>query len=208
MQRLILTTIFILHLGHIGAQWNDRYWITGYNSSNSGNGDFGSTYFDFFEEPVKIIYTPAQSLDMKECSMIGIENDGTILFYSNCMSIRAADHSMIDDGDTIAWSAYWTAWQYPNGETIGFPIPQGGLALPLSPTEYGLFYSIADIDIKGTSVDRVGQILFTRILKEPHQEISIEEKDILVLSDTLAYGKIVGCRHANGRDWWVLIPEN
>ncbi len=27
------------------------------------------------------------------------------------------------------------------------------------------------------------------------------------LQDTLCYGKLTACKHANGRDWWILIPK-
>jgi PKD repeat protein len=32
-------------------------------------------------------------------------------------------------------------------------------------------------------------------------------KNQLVLSDSFDYGKMTACRHANGRDWWILIPR-
>ena len=30
---------------------------------------------------------------------------------------------------------------------------------------------------------------------------------MVLLNDTLELGKITACRHANGRDWWIIQPE-
>ena len=32
-------------------------------------------------------------------------------------------------------------------------------------------------------------------------------KNVSIINDTLAYGRIVASRHANGRDWWIIVPQ-
>jgi PKD domain-containing protein/type IX secretion system substrate protein len=34
------------------------------------------------------------------------------------------------------------------------------------------------------------------------------EKDKLLIEDTLAFGKLTACKHANGRDWWILVRKD
>ena len=36
---------------------------------------------------------------------------------------------------------------------------------------------------------------------------SVVEKNILLISDTLANAGITATKHANGQDWWVVVPE-
>ena len=36
----------------------------------------------------------------------------------------------------------------------------------------------------------------------------VTEKNKIIIEDTLAIGKVTGVRHANGRDWWVIVHEN
>jgi hypothetical protein len=36
---------------------------------------------------------------------------------------------------------------------------------------------------------------------------SVIKKNLVAISDTLAHGYIQACKHANGRDWWVIVPE-
>ncbi|MCF8245153.1 MAG: PKD domain-containing protein [Saprospiraceae bacterium] len=52
-----------------------------------------------------------------------------------------------------------------------------------------LFYSIIDINLN----NGLGEVI---------------EKDVEIIADTLAVGKLTACKHANGRDWWILVPEN
>lgn len=35
----------------------------------------------------------------------------------------------------------------------------------------------------------------------------VVEKNISVIKDTLTYGRITAIRHANGRDWWIMVPQ-
>ena len=36
---------------------------------------------------------------------------------------------------------------------------------------------------------------------------SVILKDQVLITDSLDYGKLTSCRHANGRDWWIIIPR-
>src|SRR5438093_11769444 len=35
----------------------------------------------------------------------------------------------------------------------------------------------------------------------------VVNKNVIAIQDTLTPGKITACKHANGRDWWVLVPR-
>src|SRR6476620_2713060 len=35
----------------------------------------------------------------------------------------------------------------------------------------------------------------------------ISDKKIVVLQDTLVWGFLTACKHANGRDWWVIAHQ-
>jgi hypothetical protein len=37
--------------------------------------------------------------------------------------------------------------------------------------------------------------------------ISVIEKNVTIINDTVDFNAIAGCKHANGRDWWVIIKE-
>ncbi|MBL0340606.1 MAG: hypothetical protein IPP71_06630 [Bacteroidetes bacterium] len=35
--------------------------------------------------------------------------------------------------------------------------------------------------------------------------IVVGTKNVNAINDTLVYGRITGVKHANGRDWWILV---
>jgi hypothetical protein len=57
---------------------------------------------------------------------------------------------------------------------------------PLRPDK--LYYSIVDMQGNGG----LGEVI---------------QKNIILLNDTLAAGQLTACKHANGRDWWLVVPE-
>lgn len=196
--------IFSLSI-NLDAQWHDRYWITGYNVWEPEKG-FGSSYFDFFEEPVHIYHNQEQILDMKECSAIGSSYNGELLFYTNCMSVHSSFHLPIAGIDSIAYGYFWTNWIADNGETWGFPLAQGGVVLPVAQNTYMLLYSTADLTINvypAVSHVYAAIIVVDTMLSQP----MLIQKDQIVIQDTLTWGKIAACRHGNGKDWWVLAAE-
>lgn len=42
-------------------------------------------------------------------------------------------------------------------------------------------------------------------LSPQHSEGRVTEKNIVLSEDRITFGQIAACRHANGRDWWVLV---
>ncbi len=35
-------------------------------------------------------------------------------------------------------------------------------------------------------------------------EMMLNKKNLLIVEDTLIQGRITACKHANGRDWWIV----
>ena len=124
------------------------------------------------------------------------------MFYTNGVSIANREHETMENGDGLNPSEYTD-----DAAENGLRISQGALALPVpnssdnyylfhTPLEYPtddlfwhspfLYYSSIDMDANGG----LGIVL---------------EKNIPILEDTLNIGQITTVKHANGRDWWMLI---
>ncbi len=190
------------------AQGYDRFWISGYDYWNTipNNPNFGGTYIDFNEEPPHVYYDPNHTMNFWGTGSTISNAQGELLFYSNGMTIHDALHNVVDGGDTIGYGPYWEELMV-NGMIGGAHFIQGAFFLP-DPSgdedEYWLCYAKADL--KDTIFPEMSDILLARI-----QKISgnweVVSKDELILHDTLANGELAICRHANGRDWWMLIGE-
>ncbi len=63
------------------------------------------------------------------------------------------------------------------------------------------------IEVEGV-LEVVGENLFYSEIDKTAAEGmgAVTLRKELLLSDTLDVGKLSACRHANGRDWWVILP--
>lgn len=140
------------------------------------------------------------------------DSSGNLLFYTNGHWIANANHDSLMN--THKFNPGWaTDSFYTSGNGIG--CVQCAIALPDPGNQdryylvhstferfytqkgnwwdnqpYHLSYSIIDMNLDGG----LGGII------EGY-------KNIYAIEDTLVLGRITACRHANGRDWWVMTHE-
>jgi hypothetical protein len=136
---------------------------------------------------------------------------GNLLFYSNGCYIANRHHEMMPNSDSIGLGKLETSFC----NTGGNPMTQGIMALPApsggnffylfytdieDPYEFpiGLYFPLAPLNLYYCLID----------MGEDNGDGAVIEKNQLVVSDTLARGMIQAARHANGKDWWVVMPES
>ena len=176
---------------------NDYNWILGF-PPNISNENFGGVRIDFnhnrptaeyFNTKCDAFYPAVLSSAM-----------GQLMVYSNGCSIFNSNHEIMLGGDTIAYGGIWDSYC----PYVGYPGTQNHLLLPWpgdttkaillylksndSITTYILLYAIIQIDI------------------ENPLGVVTEKDQFLVEPGTTAL--LTATRHANGRDWWIILPEN
>jgi len=184
----------------------DYVWLTGY-SSNPNILIVGGTRIDFNYEPPMISYEYRDlNFDAANASMCDAE--GNLLFYTNGIAIHNYLNELIENGDSLNPDPYTENWV--DG---GYLLPQGILALPYPTAEdkYILFHGV--ITPTWPPINQNSYIVFKLLytvldMSANTDEGKVIEKNILLLGDTLDFGKITATRHANGRDWWVLLQEH
>ena len=193
--------VFILVLSFFAydaiAQIEDAKWVFGIaNKYMAPDPDtsFNGIEFNFIESPIKISRQDKQTMIFySTCSSI-VGLDSTVLFYTNGCSISDGNHRSIED--TINFGPQWINW---GGE--GLPTIQAALTLPFPDhdNEYYLLY---------TEYNLAGQHdkLKYSFLKKLVDKVTVINKDVLIGQDLLS-GQITACKHANGRDWWIVCPE-
>ena len=92
----------------------------------------------------------------------------------------------------------------------GQAIPQGilGLPFPGKGHQYALIH--VPRGYVGPPISTVGvlKLFYTIIDMGQNNGLgAVVDKSIPLLIDTLQLGKLKAVKHANGRDWWVLVPE-
>ncbi|MBX7241964.1 MAG: T9SS type A sorting domain-containing protein [Bacteroidia bacterium] len=112
----------------------------------------------------------------------------------------------MENGDSLLFNSWWVWGMVQLGKTNR--IINGSLILPFPnhPNQFiimyetldgyppyerplGAYYAIVDLNMNNGN----GKVI---------------EKDIRIFQDTLAPGTIQAVKHGNGKDWWILVPEN
>ena len=203
-----LFTILLLISVVLRAQKEDHFWIMG-DKRNQITFDTSWTpfRFNFNEEPMKFEWMPARPMNFDATCTSICHPSGELFCYSNGMSIDRADDKVLLGADTINYGAFWELWRERSGNTIrnfGFTIPQGMIFLPWPGNPDSVFYGTIYPD--DTFID-INLAKYGIISKSKHEKKgAIVEKDHLFHNGYLK-NPIQAVKHANGRDWWVIIAD-
>jgi hypothetical protein len=201
MRRLFcLTIISLLSYSCSLSQTIDNWWLLGYDYFSGL--PWGGTDLSFVGNNAPIItHNPTRTLQFDNAGVAINDTVGNLLFYTNGFTVCNRFNQIMPNGDTLSPSAY-TAQNYDNG----LRIPSGIICLPSPdhsnqfilihqtdddvtlPYPFYLYYSIVDMNLDSGN----GDLVF---------------KNSIIVNDTLELAQIVACKHANGRDWWVVVPE-
>jgi len=199
MKKIVFTIILISCSLLTNSQGRNNLWMLGYNSGplSKANIEFSSG------APIVTSVNRAINLSLTFANIT--DNNGNLLFYTNGAVVANALDSVMPNGDSLSPATYTFsgAWQ-----SLGFPVCQASLIIPDpgDSNKYYLFHSSVDILTNGTQ--RPLNLYFSIIDMVADNGLGdIISKNNILLSDTLASGNILACKHANGRDWWVIIPE-
>ena len=190
--------IFIIALTNSTfGQGINNLWLMGYGccsaSFNPMNLDFstGSLDLTLSNRPMNINVTNAEICDSR----------GNLLFYTNGIYVANSNDSLMLNGDSLNPS-FFTA----NHETWGLTLPQGNLIIPFpgDSMKYYLFHQTIDDFLSYASLNLYYSIIDMNL---DGGLGGLSQKNTILLTDSLIPGKITGCKHANGRDWWIFVHQ-
>ncbi|MEQ1746803.1 MAG: PKD domain-containing protein [Saprospiraceae bacterium] len=126
---------------------------------------------------------------------------GQLLFYFNGIDVFNKSHLVMQNGGQI--NAF--------NET-GYDLPQGAIIIPWPgrPNQYILFhleekwYTLPDGKILAGTTGCYYSVVDMTLNSGLGGVIQRKET---IVADTVEYGKLALTRHANGRDWWLMVPE-
>ncbi|HRI34474.1 MAG TPA: T9SS type A sorting domain-containing protein [Saprospiraceae bacterium] len=135
------------------------------------------------------------------------DTNGQLLFYSNGNLIKNRNFDSLDN--TFGFNPGYATDEYPDG----LPIPQGAIVIPKpnKPEQYFLFHESADEIFPLTGYDaqplELRYSLIDITLDNSMGGIVVGSKTKPIIIDTLTLGRLNACKHANGRDWWLVCHE-
>ena len=188
--------LILLLLANVAfGQRIDQRWMMGYESYVGI--PFGGTDIVFQSSGPSISYIN-RPMNFSDASITICDTSNNVLFYSNGIYIANHLNDTMMNGSGLSPSWYTSSTDY-----YGLTIPQSIIAIP-APGDinryylfhntvddsiqysYFLYYSIVDMSLDGG----LGAVI---------------NKNIILLHDTIVPGRITATKHANGRDWWIVV---
>jgi len=189
MRYLCLVFLVFVHCSLIYAQSCDAQWILSYNTSTLNFG-LDTVSLDTIPGNMPMISTDANICD----------SGGNLLYFTNGIYIADRNGNMLLNGDSLNPCPF-TSQEFSNGLDIG----QAAIFLP-KPGSFRYYYLIHfsnDTD----SNSRPGTLYYTVIDKEGNYGLGAAiEKNVPFFKGTiLREGGMTACKHANGRDYWIVM---
>ncbi|MEO0311180.1 MAG: hypothetical protein RIQ89_837 [Bacteroidota bacterium] len=179
------------------AQGIVNYWHSGYQGW--GGRPFGTSVINFINNQPDTSWENRKMYFDWTVSQIS-DSSGNLLFTSNGLWIADASNDTIQNGSGLI-SRYNTIIE----DTFGVQFPQANLVLRdvVQNNIYYLFHVNQD-HIPGTYYSL--HLYRTTIDMNLNGGLGgVIQKNEIVYSDTIQPGNLTACRHANGRDWWIII---
>ena len=134
------------------------------------------------------------------------DRDGNLLFYTNGFTIMNSNHEIMENGAGLNPGIFTNDW-LPYGQ----PLPQGALILPMPDADSFYFLvharqeALQQMDIYGHSTNTWPLYFSSVEISSQYPEGRVIDKNVVLSEDRITFGHISACRHANGRDWWILV---
>jgi len=197
---LILGLLLMLKSEAYAQGKNDYQWVTGYGTYPVNYG--GGTRIDFNSgEPVLTHFALPYhfGFDMP-CSISNEE--GNLQFYSNGCQIVNYDNEVIDNGNDLSPGYYQSV--ECNNFPFGYDSYQNMMILPRPghPGRYIYFHHTIEMDIVS------GKILYSEVdMNANNGKGKVIQKNQLLRGPVTAEAVFTAVKHGNGRDWWIVIPQ-
>jgi hypothetical protein len=209
----IIVTILVLTTTLEGQTFfqrekRDYIWVLGFGMS-FGNPQFGGEIIDFnFQPPIAVL--DEREMDFEAANTSICDAQGNLLFYSNGIYVANYLHEPIENGMQLDAGPFSSDWAE---DGVRYPQTLLSIPNPSDTNEYFLFH--LPIDTVSDTTNLYGyrvlslKLYYSRINMSGNNGAGIVlEKNQVLVQDTLDNGKLTAVRHANGRDWWIVVPEN
>lgn len=195
---IFLTSIFFILVRIAFGQGLNNIWLLGYGSN-------GRTLMNFDSVSVITQYITNVSLNMSFLeSFAGISNkSGKLLLYTNGVKINNFTNQTMVNGSGLNPGPYTSSFQ-----NTGLTICGGQIVIPFpnDTNKYYLFHET--IDVNGNTTQPFSLFYSVIDMALDSGRGAVTQKNIPVIdNDTLIIGGITACKHANGRDWWIIVHQ-
>ena len=193
MSRLTKTIIIVLGLLNHSAGYSQRYdfnWVFGY-AGGQGDIRWGTSFVDFNSGNPIVSYEDKGRMYIYEANASVSDKEGNLLYYTNGYDVEDANFKKVQ-GATNLGIRYWD----------GLVSDQGVMFLPYPNNDslYYLFYINLVLNSPNFYATDMKYLLINKYLNKAIYKGTM-------LHDTINEGCLTSCKHANGRDYWILLNK-
>lgn len=198
---LISCVFTVLFFAEAFSQKHDYIWLMG--NDHPTNSEFSGIVIDFNTQPPDIYYE-FRDMFFFQTNASMCDTAGNLLFYTNGIYVANALGEPMENGEGLNPGALAETWQ-----DYGYILEQGAIILPL-PENDSIFYllHLDNVEPTGTFVFHSKHFYRTVVNMNRQNGLGeVVEKNQIILNDFMDLGKLTTTKHANGRDWWLLLRK-
>jgi hypothetical protein len=194
---IIIIILFQINISF--SQHRNNIWMLGGFGPNNMGLNFSSGLADTFSlfRQMEFFITNGSICD----------TSGQLLFYTNGNYVANRNHDYMQNT-----TGFNPGYENNNTYPYGSGIEQGALIIPKpgSDNQYYVFHESAELFSAHSQVWELPLNLSYSVV-----DMTLDaglggitsEKNIHAINDTLPLGRITACKHANGRDWWIIVHQ-
>ena len=196
MNKVVPLLLFYLLASVAQGQNRANVWMLGYQPFSKDPAiDFNSGVADTF--------SVAKNLEFFLTNASICDSNGELLFYTNGIYIADKNHDTLDNSGNFN-PGYATEEHFDEGLSASqavliLPMPEGN-------SEYVVFHFSAE-HIENNTQTQPLELRYSIVDMSVNGGlggVTIDKKTVSLVQDTLVWGRTTACKHANGRDWWVI----
>ena len=204
-------TIFFLSilipLSSLLAQKHDFVWVTAWLNDLNPNwkGNWVDNQVDFDQIPPSISSGQFQVIVAQGGTTIS-DSDGNFIFYTNGYQVANKNYELMENGDSMNLT-FPDAFYTPVDTFFGSGHNQEVIVLPDPGNPEGYYLVNTSVEEFFPAPFRKGtHLLYSKIdMTQDGGLGAVTEKNQILLDDIIQSNGLTAVRHANGRDWWLLI---
>ena len=184
----------------------DYIWPNG--TAGEGVNDstllLGGTLLNFHENPRKVSFFNFNVPIFLKSYTFLCDKAGRLLFYTNGCKVINARHELMENGDGL----YGGDIPANNCQSYAYSTWQGELALPSFPSQPDIYYILHLNTLRDDPPYYLSRDLqLTTVGMAAADGLGRVTEKNRVLFHGFMVDQIMAVRHANGRDWWVVVPK-
>jgi Secretion system C-terminal sorting domain len=180
----------------------DNIWEVGYNGSTWNDSRWGINQISFTNNSPTQIRKDNKFIKYFRSAASICDTTGRFLFSTNGIYVYDATGNRMQGSNPIC-----SGWWVTDFLNDGYAGPDACMILP-APEHPNLYYNI-----QACMLDSQLLPFFSTDLNYSIIDINgnnglgavVQQSQSIIANDSLDMGKVTACRHANGRDWWIVV---